>query len=63
MKKQTTGASADSIKRSGKKAIITVSMDPQVLLKLDAWADERGLSRAAAISLAVHQLGNSARTS
>jgi len=49
-----------TIKQSGRKAIITVSIDPRVLADLDAWAAERGLSRAAAISLAVSQLRNPA---
>jgi hypothetical protein len=44
------------IKRAGRKAIITLSMDPELLAKLDAWAASRGLSRAAAVSFAVGNL-------
>lgn len=44
------------IKTAGKKAIITLSIDPVLLAKVDAWAKERGMSRAAAISFAVSNL-------
>jgi hypothetical protein len=45
-----------AIKTLGKKSIITLSIDPDVLARLDAWAKSRGLSRAAAVSLAVSSL-------
>jgi len=45
-----------SIKRAGKKSVITVSIDPNVLERLDDWARGRGLSRAAAIAVAVARL-------
>lgn len=48
-----------TIKQSGRKAIITVSINPAVLADLDAWAEEKGLSRAAAISLACSMLRSS----
>lgn len=45
-----------SIKTLGKKSIITVSIDPEVLARLDTWARSKGLSRAAAVSFAVSLL-------
>lgn len=45
-----------AIKTLGHKSIITLSMNPDVLARLDAWAKARGLSRAAAVSLAVSNL-------
>lgn len=45
-----------TIKRAGKKAIITVSIAPEMLAKVDAWAAQRGMSRAAAISFAISNL-------
>jgi hypothetical protein len=45
-----------TIKRAGKKAIITVSIAPEMLAKVDAWAAARGMSRAAAISFAISNL-------
>ncbi|OGS98456.1 MAG: hypothetical protein A3F73_09345 [Gallionellales bacterium RIFCSPLOWO2_12_FULL_59_22] len=45
-----------TIKRAGKKAIITVSIGPEMLAKVDAWAAERNMSRAAAISFAISNL-------
>ena len=45
-----------SIKRVGKKLAITVSIDPNVLERLDGWAKDRGISRAAAIAVAVAKL-------
>jgi hypothetical protein len=47
---------AKPIKTAGAKAIITVSISPSLLAKLDDWADARGMSRAAAIALAVANL-------
>lgn len=47
-----------SIKTLGRKSIITLSIDPDVLARLDRWAKSRGLSRAAAVSLAVSNLEN-----
>jgi len=44
------------IKTLGRKSIITVSIDPDVLFRLDAWAKARGMSRAAAVSFAVSNL-------
>jgi chromosome partitioning protein len=45
-----------SIKRTGKKSVITVTIDPAVLERLDNWAQGRGISRAAAIAVAVAKL-------
>lgn len=45
-----------SPKRVGKKLAITVSIDPAVLERLDDWARGRGISRAAAIAVAVARL-------
>lgn len=45
-----------SIKRAGRKCAITVSIDPAVLERLDDWAKGRGISRAAAIAVAVAKL-------
>ena len=45
-----------SIKRAGRKGAITVSIDPAVLERLDDWARGRGISRAAAIAVAVAKL-------
>jgi hypothetical protein len=45
-----------SIKRTGKKCVITVTIDPAVLERLDDWAQGRGISRAAAIAVAVAKL-------
>lgn len=45
-----------SIKRTGKKNVITVTIDPAVLVRLDDWAQGRGISRAAAIAVAVAKL-------
>ena len=45
-----------SIKRAGRKCAITVSIDPAVLERLDDWARGRGISRAAAIAVAVAKL-------
>ena len=50
------GRPAPAIKTAGAKAIITVSISPSLLAKLDDWADARGMSRAAAIALAVANL-------
>ena len=44
------------IKTAGRKAIITLSIDHTLLAKIDAWAKQRGMSRAAAISFAVSNL-------
>lgn len=49
-------APAKTIKKSGRKSIITLSIDPGVLARLDAWAKARGMSRAAAVSFAVSNL-------
>ena len=49
-------APAQSIKMLGKKAIITVSISPDVLQRLDAWALAHGMSRAAALSFAASKL-------
>lgn len=48
--------STRQIKQLGKKSIITVSIDPVVLARVDKWAKDRGMSRAAAISFAVSKL-------
>jgi hypothetical protein len=44
------------IKTLGRKSIITVSISPDVLQRLDAWALAHGMSRAAAVSFAVSKL-------
>lgn len=44
------------IKTVGNKAVITVTINPTLLAQLDAWANARGMSRAAAISYAVGSL-------
>ena len=49
-------AQAKKIRTLGRKSIITLSIDPDVLARLDAWAKARGLSRAAAVSFAVSGL-------
>jgi len=48
--------SGKSIKSAGRKSIITLSIDPNLLARLDAWANSRGMSRAAAVSFAVSNL-------
>jgi hypothetical protein len=45
-----------AIKKLGRKSIITLSIDPDLLARLDAWAKARGMSRAAAVSFAVSNL-------
>ena len=45
-----------SIKTIGRKSIITLSIDPAVLARLDHWAKTRGMSRGAAVSFAVSNL-------
>ena len=45
-----------TIKKLGRKSIITLSIDPDLLARLDAWAKARGMSRAAAVSFAVSNL-------
>lgn len=45
-----------SPKRVRKKLTITVSIDPAALERLDDWARGRGISRAAAIAVAVARL-------
>lgn len=45
-----------TIKTLGRKSIISLSIDPDVLARLDAWAKARGMSRAAAVSFAVSNL-------
>ena len=49
-------ATPRAIKTLGRKSIITLSMSPDVLTRLDAWAKARGMSRAAAVSFAVSNL-------
>jgi hypothetical protein len=49
-------APAKPIKTAGNKSIITLSISPDVLTRLDAWAAKRGMSRAAAVSFAVSLL-------
>lgn len=44
------------IKTAGRKSIISVSIAPEMLAKVDAWAKARGMSRAAAISFAISNL-------
>lgn len=51
-----TGTGTKTIRKSGKKNIISVSIDPVVLDDLDAYAVEMGMSRAAVITLAVKKL-------
>lgn len=45
-----------TIRKAGKKNIITVSIDPAVLEELDAYSTEMGMSRAAVITYAVKKL-------
>lgn len=45
-----------TIKTAGRKSIISVSIAPEMLAKVDAWAKARGMSRAAAISFAISNL-------
>ncbi len=45
-----------SIKRTERKCAITVSIAPAVLERLDDWARGKGISRAAAIAVAVAKL-------
>jgi len=45
-----------TIKTAGRKSIISVSIAPEMLAKIDAWAKARGMSRAAAISFAISNL-------
>ncbi len=45
-----------SVKRAERKYSITVSIAPAVLERLDDWARGRGISRAAAIAVAVARL-------
>jgi hypothetical protein len=45
-----------SIKWAGRKCAITVSIDPNVLERLDDWARGRGISRVAAIGVVVARL-------
>lgn len=47
-------------KRIGNKVIITLSIDPTLLSELDTWREARCLSRAAAVTLAIRLLRNSA---
>ena len=47
---------AKSIKTLGRKSIISLSIDPGVLARLDEWAKKHGMSRAAAVSFAVSNL-------
>ena len=49
-------AAVKTIKTLGKKSIITVSISPDVLHRLDLWALQHGMSRAAAVSFAVSKL-------
>lgn len=45
-----------TIRKAGKKNIITVSIDPAMLEELDAYSTEMGMSRAAVITYAVKKL-------
>ncbi|WP_250522820.1 MULTISPECIES: hypothetical protein [unclassified Caballeronia] len=47
---------AKTIRKSGKKNIISVSIDPTVLDELDGYANGMGMSRAAVITYAVKKL-------
>lgn len=49
-------AAARTIRKVGKKHIVTVSIDPVVLADLDAYALGMGMSRAAVMTYAVKQL-------
>ena len=48
-----------TVKMSGSKAIISVSLAPEVLEKLDDWAESEGVSRSAAIITAIKKLKRS----
>ncbi len=45
-----------TVKMSGSKAIISVSLAPEILQKLDEWAKVQGVSRSAAIITAIKKL-------
>ena len=49
-------ANKPGVRERGKKAIITLSIDPALLSKLDSYAARRGMSRAAVVSMAVGNL-------
>lgn len=53
---QAAAPAAKAIRKTGRKNIITVSIDPGVLDKVDTWAAERGMSRAAAMTFAISLL-------
>lgn len=52
----TAAVGVRTIRKSGKKNIITVSIDPTVLDELDSYANGMGMSRAAVITYAVKKL-------
>lgn len=49
-----------TIRMAGKKNIISVSISPDVLARLDTWATAHGMSRAAAIAYACSTLAGAA---
>lgn len=56
----TAATPAKTIRTAGRKTIITVSIAPETLDRVDTWSSSRGMSRAAAISFAISLLDKSA---
>lgn len=52
----TAKAAKKAPRMVGNKSVMSVSMQPELLAQLDAWASARGLSRAAALALATSRL-------
>jgi nicotinic acid mononucleotide adenylyltransferase len=44
------------VRMAGKKHVISLSIGADALQKVDAWSDAQGISRAAAISIAINRL-------
>lgn len=47
---------AKAVRMKGTKSIVTISLAPTVLEQLDAWADAQGISRSAALSVAIRNI-------
>jgi hypothetical protein len=54
-------AQAKTIKTSGKKQVISVTVSPDLLAEFDAWAVARSMSRAAGIGFAMRMAMDNAR--
>ncbi len=54
-------AQARTIKMSGKKQVISVTVSPDLLAEFDAWAQARSMSRAAGIGFAMRLAMDNAR--